>query len=134
MPVWSPIAAARRELIKPLATPSPRELRCRWLHTSAKCCSGGAPPVMLQRIRTALDHAGNPISLDAFLAINTLAVGGPLLLYIAYLLGSRSQVASPQFLVLAFLVVLGFSHPTTLVERSCLGAGGGHQSRAAGRA
>jgi tight adherence protein C len=66
-----------------------------------------APREMQERIKQALTEAGEPLSVNAYLAVRTIGTVGLPLLYAVLIASSRTPIKPSQLIIVLFLLVAG---------------------------
>ena len=72
-----------------------------------RLAGSAAPKERQDRIRQALDEAGNPCSINAYMAVRTIATIGLPGIYLLLILGTHAQLAAGQIVVTLLLLVAG---------------------------
>jgi tight adherence protein C len=77
------------------------------LERFGRFAGAAAPREMQERIKQALAEAGDPLSVNSYLAVRTIGTIGLPALYALLLLSAHTRFATSNLLVLIFLVVAG---------------------------
>ena len=94
-----------------LGLPFSERLLLPMLDRLGRLAGSTAPRRLQNRLKEALDEAGNPISLSSYFALRTLAMAGLPLLYTVLLLSSHRPLNASQILVVALLLFAGYYAP-----------------------
>jgi tight adherence protein C len=77
------------------------------LDRMGRFAGSAAPSESQERIKEALDQAGNPISINAYLALRCISTAVLPLLYVLLIASTHAAVGASQVVILFFLLVLG---------------------------
>jgi tight adherence protein C len=77
------------------------------LERLGRIAGSAAPQERQERIKQALDEAGNPLSVNSYLAVRTLGTAALPLLYVVLIVSAHAEVQPTNVVVLLFLLVAG---------------------------
>ena len=72
-----------------------------------RLAGSAAPGERQERIKQTLDEAGNPLSVNSYLAVRTIGTVALPLLYVLLIVSAHAEVRSTNVVVLVFLLVAG---------------------------